>query len=165
MFFSKFKRIFRAFFRAFFRPFRKPFPAQSNGAKNIHLATGIWGEKIAAEFLMRKGFKIVGKRVRILRDEIDIIASSPLGIGGMNRLVFVEVKTRASEIFGGGIAAVDKRKRRILNRAAIRYLRDKPKTAFRFDIVEIIGVMGSDTPPKIRHFENAFNLDTRYYYG
>lgn len=122
-----------------------------------HLRTGEWGEEQAARFLKAKGFRITGQRVRLDRDEIDIIARSG------EVLVFIEVKTRKSESFGRAASAVDKRKRTILSRAAIHYLRklrERP-TYFRFDVVEVIGEM--DKPdPVIRHIENAFNLDKRY---
>ena len=121
-------------------------------------ASGLWGEDLAAKHLKRNGYSIIGRRVKIFRDEIDIIATLPFGENNaMKQVVFVEVKTRASEIFGGGLAAVDKRKRHALCRAALRYLRNKPTTIFRFDIIEIIGSPASATPPSIRHYENAFN--------
>lgn len=126
--------------------------------------TGLWGEKVAAKYLKKKGFNIIGTRVRQYQDEIDIVAMCPSDDGNAKRLVFVEVKTRASDLFGGGMAAVDYRKRRALCRAAIHYLRKKPKVAFRFDVVEVIGKMDSDEPPTIRHHENAFPLDSRYHY-
>ena len=75
------------------------------------------------------------------------------------------MKTRTSDAFGGGLAAVDKRKRHALCRAAARYMRRRPATPFRIDIVEVIGV--SDAVPgggadRILHFENAVPLERRY---
>lgn len=77
-------------------------------------------------------------------------------------LVFVEVKTRSSEKFGRPAEAVDRRKRRLIVRAAMHWLRllDHPDVAFRFDIVEVI-----DGPElEIRHITNAFNLPTPFHY-
>ena len=127
-------------------------------------ATGLWGEEVAAKFLRKKGYKIEGKRVRILRDEIDIIASCKM-TGNTRQLVFVEVKTRASNLYGGGIGAVDWKKRRAQSRAAVRFMRKKPKTAFRFDVVEVTGSIDSKTPPVIKHHENVFPLDSKYVIG
>ena len=48
-----------------------------NPAENTILAKdalGIHGEKLAAEFLKSKGFKIIGERVHIGMDELDLIA-------------------------------------------------------------------------------------------
>ena len=125
----------------------------------LHLITGLWGEAQAAAYLQQHGFRILGKRVRLdARDEIDLLARQD------TTLVFVEVKTRRSEEFGRPITAVDRRKRHSLCRAALRYMRKlrEPPAAFRFDVVEVIG-----RPllciPLIRHIENAFPLEKRYF--
>jgi putative endonuclease len=91
------------------------------------------------------------------RDEIDIVARDG------ETLVFVEVKTRKAESFGRPLAAVDRRKRHVSSRAAVRYvkrLRWRP-AYFRFDVVEVIGSEG-ELHPVLRHIENAFPLDRRY---
>lgn len=122
-----------------------------------HLKTGEWGEEVAVRFLKGKGFKILGRRVRLERDELDIVA----GHDGV--LVFVEVKTRKSEAFGRAASAVHRGKRAALSRAAVHYLRQLPEKPafFRFDVVEVIGERdGGD--PEIRHIERAFTLDTKY---
>lgn len=121
---------------------------------------GQWGEDHAARWLKQNaGFRILAKRARPgRRDEIDIVARDH------DTLVFVEVKTRASERFGRPGASVDRRKRQVLSRAAIHYLRRLgwPRINFRFDIVEVIGRPDNSQPPIIRHLENAFPLDRRY---
>ena len=122
-----------------------------------HLITGEWGEEIAARFLKKKGFKILGRRVRLDRDELDIVAQH----GAV--LVFVEVKTRKNEEFGRAISSVNRGKRASLSRAAFHYLRklrQKPKF-FRFDVVEVIGEKNRGDP-EIRHIENAFSLARNY---
>ena len=120
--------------------------------------TGRWGEAQAARYLRRHGLKVLGQRVRVgRRDEIDIVARDG------KALVFVEVKTRASEHFGRPLAAVDRRKRQVTGRAAVRYLRrlKRPDVPFRFDVVEVIGT--PRTPDvRIRHVANAYGLDRRY---
>lgn len=124
--------------------------------------TGIWGEGKAADFLKGKGFNVLGRRVKMGRDEIDLVALCT--IRGTEMLVFVEVKTRASDSFGGGRAAMDKRKRHALCRAAAHYLRKLPKTPFRFDLVEVVGRRDSEKPPVVRHYENAFPMELRYFH-
>jgi len=119
---------------------------------------GLWGEEQAAEFLKRRGFRILGRRVRVdRRDEIDIIARD----GSI--AVFVEVKTRRTERFGRPASAIGPGKRRSLSRAAVRYLKKAgwPSAVIRFDVVEVIGRPGGGAP-EIRHIENAFLLDRRY---
>ena len=123
------------------------------------LDSGEWGEQEAERFLVQAGYRILGRRVRPdRRDEIDLVARIE------RTLVFVEVKTRRSERFGRPAAAVDRRKRQVLSRAAVRYLRKLgfPRVMIRFDVVEVVGEPG-DVAPRIRHIENAFTLDPRYH--
>jgi putative endonuclease len=123
----------------------------------FHIDTGIWGEKQAERFLKKKGYKILGRRVRIGdRDEIDLVARDG------EVLVFVEVKTRRREDFGRPMAAVDRDKRHSLSRAALRYLKalKNPKVCFRFDVAEVISEDRNN--PEINYIENAFTLDKCY---
>ena len=123
-----------------------------------HLQTGIWGEAQAVRWLVEHGWRILGRRVRVGdRDEFDIVASDN------EVLVFVEVKTRRSELFGRPGSAVDKAKRHSLSRAAVRYLRTlkNPMVNFRFDVIEVIGAR-TGPAPVIRHIPNAFLLDRCY---
>lgn len=123
----------------------------------FHLRSGIWGERKAAEFLKAKGYRLLGWRVRVSpRDELDLVARQG------EVLVFIEVKTRKTEQFGRPFFTVDRRKRHVLSRAAVRYLqRLKTPVLFRFDIIEVVGGEG-DEQPVIRHVENAFPLDRCY---
>jgi len=116
---------------------------------------GAWGEQLAADFLKRKGYRILGQNVRFgSRCELDVVARSPASAA----LVFVEVKTRRTEDFGRPFSAVDRRKRRAIGRAALRYLRRIPARPahIRFDVVEVVGAPG-DENPTVRHLENAFS--------
>ncbi len=123
-----------------------------------HLITGLWGEKIAARELRRAGMRILGQRVRIgRRDELDLVARDG------RELVFVEVKTRASEAFNRPLDAVDHKKRHTLCRAAAKYLtriKEKPDS-FRFDVIEVIGKPG-DRKPTVRHIRRAFEMERHY---
>lgn len=122
-----------------------------------HLAAGQWGEGAAEELLQRKGYRVVERRLKILRDEIDLIVRQ------QNVLVFVEVKTRRTVDFGRPSAAVKPSKQKRLCRAAVRYLKDlrvKPEY-IRFDVVEVIGQPDAGEP-KVRHIENAFPLGFGY---
>lgn len=126
--------------------------------KPKHLVSGEWGEQKAVEFLCRKGLKILGKRVRDgSREELDIVARDG------DVLVFVEVKTRRSEEFGRPIESVNRNKRRLLCRAAARYLvkLKNPRVCYRFDVVEILG-SPDEGVETIRHTENAFPMDRKY---
>ena len=77
-------------------------------------AQGDWGEETARRFLEKelepkgKRLRTIGRRVRVGRDEIDLVME-PADARYRPMVVFVEVKTRTSDVFGGGLAAVDKR--------------------------------------------------------
>ena len=102
---------------------------------------GRWGEALAAEFLRRKGYRIVAAG---WRGEF---------------LCFVEVKLRGSERFGAGAEQVDRRKRERLRTTAELYLQQHPSPLQpRFDVVEILAPQGMATKrPGIRQIENAFS--------
>ena len=131
----------------------------SEKTKPRSAVVGAWGEKQAVAFLKKNGFQIIGQNVRPGRrlDEIDIIGKTG------ETLVFVEVKTRHQEDFGRPARAVDKEKRRALNRAAAGYLRKAkyPDLFYRFDVIEVLGQPEDATPPTIRHLKDAFPFEAR----
>ena len=118
-----------------------------------HLRTGRWGEEQAEKFLKKAGLKIVARNVRVGYDELDLIGRQG------DTLIFVEVKTRASEDFGRAASAVNRAKRKKLSRAAIRFIKNhKLRPPYiRFDVVEVVG-----KKPEIRHIQNAFQLEGGY---
>ena len=129
-------------------------------ARTAAQQAGAWGEQVAADFLARAGYRILGRNVRFgSRCELDLVVRSP----APDTLVFVEVKTRRAEDFGRPLTAVDRSKRRALGRAALRYLhRIKARPArIRFDVVEVVGAPDAG-PPAVRHIENAFSLGPGY---
>jgi putative endonuclease len=62
--------------------------------------TARFGEDIATNYLRKKGYKIIERNFRKGYGEIDIISTFE------NILVFVEVKTRATGLYGGAIEAI-----------------------------------------------------------
>lgn len=124
-----------------------------------HLVLGRAGEQMAAEYLKRHRHKILFRNFRPPHGgEVDLVCRDK----SCNQLVFVEVKTRSSEEFGRPLAAVDRKKRRLLIRGAMAWLRllDMPDLSFRFDVVEVV----MTHPPEIRHIERAFHLPEAYRY-
>ena len=79
-------------------------------------AAGARAESIAAEFLMRRGLAIVGRNFRTRAGEIDLIARDGA------TLVFVEVRMRRSQRFGGALESITAAKRARLVTAAKGYL-------------------------------------------
>lgn len=113
-----------------------------------HNEIGKWGENLARDYLITKGYAILEQNQRMGHKEIDIIA-----IKG-NRIVFVEVKTRTTD-FVDPEDAIDSKKIARLTKAADRYIqsyniRHEPQ----FDIITIIG--SPTTSHKLTHYEDAF---------
>lgn len=113
-----------------------------------HNEIGKWGEDLACETLITKGYAIVDRNVKLGHNEIDIVALK----GG--RIVFVEVKTRSS--FGEeALEAIDDKKMRHLCNAAEAYVRAyKLPHEPQMDIVIVEGT--PDTGAKITHIADAF---------
>lgn len=132
--------------------------------KNSHLALGHLGENLAAAHLKAHGYKVLRRNFRAPHGgEVDIVCRDK----SRDELVFIEVKTRSSNQFGNPHEAVDQKKRQLILRGAMAWLRmlDMPDLTFRFDIIEVIvDEDGPDTKPNIRHHEDAFPLPDRYTY-
>ncbi|MFV0337964.1 MAG: YraN family protein [Chthoniobacterales bacterium] len=119
-------------------------------------ALGGAGERFAAYFLQQKKFRILRTNFRSRHGgEVDIVCRDRRN-RGLNVLVFTEVKTRRSDIWGRPSASVDAKKRKLIFRGAAEWLRllDNPDVPFRFDIVEVL----VEPEPQVTLIENAFQL-------
>mgnify|MGYP003461688269 FL=1 len=120
-----------------------------------HNDLGKWGEEYAAVYLQKQGYVILDRDWRYGRSksDIDIICKTP----DMRTVVFVEVKTRATEQILAPEDAVNVQKVRHIGRAAHNYVQMYDVVEeLRFDILTIIGRKGSDDI-QINYIENAFN--------
>ena len=118
------------------------------------------GEKLAAQFLRRQGFKVLYRNFRGRHGgEIDLVCRDG------DTLVFVEVKTRTREDFGRPLEAVNRQKQRRISLGAFAWLRllGNPDILFRFDVVEVIVREGA--PPRMELIRNAFQLPEPYIYS
>lgn len=114
-----------------------------------HNETGIKGEQIAVNFLIKKGYNILFTNWRHGKKEVDIIASTH------DILVFVEVKTRSNFDFGYPEEAVTVKKQQFLQTAAEAFLEiNNNYSNIRFDIISILLHHGS--VKEIIHYEDAF---------
>lgn len=111
---------------------------------------GSKGEAAAAAYLMTLGFFIQCRNFRAGRSEIDLIVSKG------NTLVFVEVKTRSSELSGYPEEAVNFKKETNIRKASCAYIHDqKYKGEIRYDIIAII-IDNESNVKSIFHIEDAF---------
>ena len=118
---------------------------------------GKYGEKLAARYLKKKGYRIVGKNLHFGKNELDLIVKNK------EILAFVEVKTRSyegtqdAELHRPALA-VDTEKRLRTVQAAKAYLRAHPTHLCpRLDVVEVYLDRKKRLKPfKIHHIEAAF---------
>jgi putative endonuclease len=110
------------------------------------------GEAAAEQYLRRKGYRIVAKNLRSSLGELDLVAEDG------QVLVFVEVKARQTQEFGGAVYAVHGRKQEKLIQLASQYLARYHLTnrLCRFDVVLLQG--GEADSPQVEHIQNAFEV-------
>lgn len=101
--------------------------------KDISYRLGISGEDIAAEYLNKRGYKIIERNFRVPGGEIDIVAKD----GRM--LVFIEVKNYSYTNFYLPLYSITEKKKMRIYRTAEEYLyrRDVADNDCRFDAVLI----------------------------
>ncbi len=103
------------------------------------------GEAQAADYLRRRGYRIIEAGYRSRYGEIDLIAEKR-GI-----VAIVEVKTRSGDRFAQALEAVDGPKRRRIRLTALQWLAQQEREPqLRFDVIEVY------PGGKINHSENAF---------
>lgn len=113
---------------------------------------GRWGERVVAEDLRRKGWRVVDANYRCRVGELDLVVKNDTYI------VFVEVKLRKNDRFAAARAAVTCSKQDKLRAAARLYLQEHPTGLQpRFDVAEVYAPQGMQTgKPDISYIENAF---------
>lgn len=117
-----------------------------------HNDLGTWGEKLAADYLIRQGYTIKERDWRYNHRDLDLIALTE----DNTMLVIVEVKTRRGEGPLQPQQAVDKRKIRNLAYAANDYIHlNNVENDVRFDIISVIGTSRENAV--IEHIKDAFN--------
>ncbi len=110
---------------------------------------GALGEKLAADHLLRLGLVVLERNWRCRYGELDLVAADV----SARTAVFVEVKTRTSDQFGGIAQAVTPDKLRRLRRLAALWLsaHDAVWATVRIDVIGVrIGLRRS---PEITHLE------------
>jgi putative endonuclease len=106
--------------------------------------SGLTAERIAALWLMLKGYRILGTRVCTPVGEIDLVAVRA------NRLAFIEVKRRANRLKAE--AAVTKRQRHRVRGAADFWLARNLRFQDRDICFDLVFLMPGHMP---RHIENG----------
>ncbi len=110
---------------------------------------GRWGESIAVDFLLQRGFKLVAQNVRTAAGEIDVIVEKD------GKVVFVEVKTRSNTQTVYPEEAVTDEKLEHMQDSAEIYLSEHPEYSedWRIHVIAIIGHPGT-AHPQIEWYED-----------
>ena len=99
--------------------------------------TGNVTETFAVNYLVKKGLILQDKNRHSRMGEIDIIMKED------ETFVFIEVKYRSSELFGGAISAISEQKQQKIRKTAAFYLQqcglNEYNTPCRFDVVALQG--------------------------
>lgn len=119
--------------------------------KNFNLKTARLGEKIAREYLEKKGYKIVEQNYQTKFAEIDLIAKKG------KEIIFIEVRTKKEGNFAFPEESLNQRKLKKLYFNAHLYIsRIGWSGAFRIDALCIL--LGRENSIKrITHYQNIVN--------
>ncbi|HLQ30379.1 MAG TPA: YraN family protein [Ktedonobacteraceae bacterium] len=111
---------------------------------------GRTGERLAAEELVRRGYRILERNFRCSYGEIDLVAEDE------HDLIFVEVKTRRGNAYGLPEDAVTFRKRQKLVQVASYYLdlHACSERSWRIDVVAV-QLSQSGKPEEMRVYQHA----------
>ena len=110
---------------------------------------GKYGENLAKEYLIKKGYEIIETNYRYSRyGEIDIIALYK------KELCFVEVKARKNDKFGTPMEAVTKNKLSKILSCIKNYISENKNLYFEKYGIDVISIEINDNMPKITHFKN-----------
>jgi putative endonuclease len=123
------------------------------------LRLGARGEKLAARYLRRHGFKVLYRNFRGRHGgELDLVCRD------RDTLVFVEVKTRTRGEYGRPLETVNRKQQRRIVLGGLAWLRllGDPDILFRFDVVEVVILEGQ--APRIELVRDAFHLPDPYLY-
>ncbi|MDE0836908.1 MAG: YraN family protein [Akkermansiaceae bacterium] len=113
--------------------------------------TGDYGEKVAADWLRVRNGKILARNFKGRKGgEVDIVAREG------RQLLFIEVKTRKKDAKVRGLAAVNRKKRALIERAANEWLRrlGTRQVPWRFDVIEV--EVSEGEKPTVKRIENVF---------
>lgn len=124
--------------------------------KTFRQRRGNAAEDLALSHLEAHGLRALERNYRCRLGEIDLIL-----LDGAS-LVFVEVRYRADDRYGGALASVTRNKQSKIAYAALHYLQRHPEAArraARFDVIGVSGMLSGPHPePRIDWIRDAFQL-------
>ena len=110
---------------------------------------GQFGETLAANHLISKGYIVLYRNYKFLKNEVDIVARYE------DKIIVVEVKTRQTAEIGEPWMAVTKAKQKLIIQVANHFIQtNEIENDTRFDIISIVH---NSFRTKIEHIEDAFS--------
>lgn len=113
--------------------------APQQATRTIRQHRGDWAENAALQFLQKHGFRLIKRNYRSRFGEIDLIGllGSPWG----DTLLFIEVRYRGNDAFGGAAGSVNRQKQQRIRTTARYFMAQNPgiNLPIRFDVVAIEG--------------------------
>ena len=114
-----------------------------------HIHTGKRGERLAADWLIARGFHILHRNWRHGRYEVDIIAVKE------DCIHIIEVKSRTSDTYGPPELGVSRRKIEHFLRGGAAWLTQQPgHTRIQYDVLAI--TLGKGAPPEYVLFTDVY---------
>lgn len=117
------------------------------------------GERAAARFMKKNGYKIKGRNCHFSHNELDIIAENN------EFILFIEVKTRTfspneNSLYGVPSSALTRAKQARLINAAMTYLSQNPTSKQpRMDVIEIWLDVNKKEVVKLNHITDAYGIN------
>ena len=122
--------------------------SRADQPKARHLTQGIQAEQQAHDYLKQQGLALVEKNYRCRRGEIDLIMKTA------DTLVFIEVRFRKNNNFGGAKESITPAKQQKLQATAQHYMQQyNPNVNARFDV---IAITGEGKNQQLEWIKNAF---------
>lgn len=125
--------------------------------KTLNQRKGRYAETLALNYLRMRGLRLITRNYLCKGGEIDLVMS---GASALHRelLIFVEVRYRSSQRFGGALASISHKKQQRIIHAAQHFLHSDPQFKSwptRFDVV---AVTSRALRPSIDWRPSAFQL-------
>lgn len=114
------------------------------------MSRGRIGEQAAENYLLGRGYEILGKNERTPAGELDLVCRDGV------QVVIVEVKARSSDEYGTGLEAIGPRKTTRLRAAALWWLCDRRlfPCSVRFDAV-VVSLDHRGMPLDLQHHRDV----------
>lgn len=113
-------------------------------------STGARFEDVALAHAQRHGLSLVARNVQYRHGEIDLVMRDG------KVLVFIEVRYRRSQRYGGAVDSVGESKRQRLIAAAGLFLQSHPEFSHHACRFDVLAIAGDEAAPQVDWHRDAF---------